>query len=103
MATITLLEPGYRTKYPPLGLMKLAAYHRGRNDTVHLRKGRVAPRLLDRPPERVYVATMFTYECSMAIRKVSRLVKGLWAQLTASRTRSVRTISERLSCGSATG
>ena len=39
--SILLIEPGYPNKYPPLGLMKLAAYHGSlrRGDHVTFVKG----------------------------------------------------------------
>ena len=60
---ILLIEPGYPNKYPPLGLMKLAAYHgpRGRNDNVSFIKGETAG-VLGRAWDRVYVTTLFTFE-----------------------------------------
>ena len=36
---VLLVEPGYRNKYPPLGLMKLATYHRNRGNYVRFYKG----------------------------------------------------------------
>ena len=38
---ILMIEPGYKNKYPPLGLMKLAAYHGpdGKRDNVRFIKG----------------------------------------------------------------
>lgn len=36
---ILLLEPGYKNKYPPIGLMKLAAYFRRCGDDVRFYKG----------------------------------------------------------------
>jgi radical SAM superfamily enzyme YgiQ (UPF0313 family) len=36
---ILLLEPNYRNKYPPMGLMKLATYFRSRGDDVRFFKG----------------------------------------------------------------
>ena len=60
---ILLIEPGYRNKYPPLGLMKLAAYHgpRGRRDNVKFIKGENRDVLLH-VWDRVYVTTLFTFE-----------------------------------------
>lgn len=36
---ILLIEPNYRNKYPPIGLMKLATYYRNRGDDVRFFKG----------------------------------------------------------------
>ena len=36
---ILLIEPGYKNKYPPIGLMKLATYHRMLGDKVTFYKG----------------------------------------------------------------
>lgn len=36
---ILLLEPNYKNKYPPIGLMKIATYHRLLGDNVHFYKG----------------------------------------------------------------
>ena len=60
---ILLIEPGYPNKYPPLGLMKIAAYHGplGRDDNVCFVKGE-APELLANVWDRVYVTTLFSFE-----------------------------------------
>ena len=59
--SVLLIEPGYPNKYPPLGLMKLAAYHRGRGDNVRFVKG-TTPKILDQAWDRVYVTTLFSFE-----------------------------------------
>ena len=58
---ILLIEPGYRNKYPPLGLMKLASYHRQKGDEVRFVKGEDGSVLLE-PWDRVYVTTLFSFE-----------------------------------------
>lgn len=60
---ILLIEPGYPNKYPPLGLMKLAAYHgpNGRRDNVTFVKGET-PWVMDTAWDRVYVTTLFSFE-----------------------------------------
>ena len=60
---ILLIEPGYPNKYPPLGLMKLAAYHGsyGRADNVTFVKG-ATTKVLDASWDRVYVTTLFSFE-----------------------------------------
>jgi hypothetical protein len=61
---ILLIEPGYKNKYPPLGLMKLAAYHgpSGKNDNVQFIKGESNKCVLDTVWDRIYVTTLFSFE-----------------------------------------
>jgi hypothetical protein len=47
MRRVLLVEPGYQNKYPPLGLMKLATYHRGRGDFVRFWKGNARELVLE--------------------------------------------------------
>ena len=77
---ILLVEPGYRNKYPPLGLMKIAAYHgpRGRGDNVLFVKGH-DPEVLGQVWDRVYVTTLFSFEwkrTSAAIDFAIRAARG---------------------------
>ena len=60
---ILLLEPGYKNKYPPLGLMKIAQYHgpRGKNDNVVFVKG-TDPGLRMMAWDRIYITTLFSFE-----------------------------------------
>ncbi|MGC8491298.1 MAG: hypothetical protein ACP5SH_06135 [Syntrophobacteraceae bacterium] len=45
--SILLVEPNYRNKYPPLGLMKLATYHKRLGDSVAFFKGSARDYLLE--------------------------------------------------------
>lgn len=44
---ILLIEPGYKNKYPPIGLMKIATYHRMLGDNVRFFKGEIKDFVLD--------------------------------------------------------
>lgn len=62
---ILLIEPGYRNKYPPLGLMKIAQYHgpHGKGDNVCFIKG-VDRTVLSKAWDRIYITTLFSFEYS---------------------------------------
>ena len=63
MADILLLEPGYRNKYPPLGLMKISYFHKYvQGDYVRFAKGELPEAFKDKKWDRVYVTTLFTFE-----------------------------------------
>ena len=77
---VLLIEPGYPNKYPPLGLMKIAAHHgpHGRGDNVRFVKGE-NPEILAHVWDRVYVTTLFSFEwkrTSAAIDFALRAVRG---------------------------
>lgn len=63
MADILLLEPGYLNKYPPIGLMKIAYFHKYiHHDYVRFAKGELPEAFRDKKWDRVYVTTLFTFE-----------------------------------------
>ena len=47
MRNILLIEPNYKNKYPPIGLMKIATYHRILGDKVTFFKGEMKDLVLD--------------------------------------------------------
>lgn len=61
---ILLIEPGYRNKYPPLGLMKIAAYHGpyGKRDNVKFIKGGEDKSVFTKNWDRIYVTSLFSFE-----------------------------------------
>ena len=60
MEKILLVEPDYKNKFPPIGLMKIAAYHRRKKDYVEFYKGK-APYTTIVNFDRVYITTLFTF------------------------------------------
>ena len=63
MEDILLIEPAYKNKYPPIGLMKIAYFHRYiMHDYVRFAKGRLPEGLENKKWDRVYVTTLFTFE-----------------------------------------
>lgn len=73
MANILLLEPTYPNKYPPLGLMKIASFHKYHlHDTVFFSKGPIREGYTDITHwDRVYVTTLFTFEWKRTIEMIN--------------------------------
>ena len=57
---VLLIEPDYKNKYPPLGLMKISTYHKQKGDNVFFFKG-CDPDLRGFKWDRIYVSTLFTF------------------------------------------
>jgi hypothetical protein len=67
---ILLVEPAYKTKYPPLGLMKISSYHKLKGDDVTFVKGcnsRVRGEFWDK----VYISTLFTYTWKETVKTIN--------------------------------
>jgi hypothetical protein len=57
---ILLVEPMYKCKYPPLGLMKLSTFHNNRGDEVYFIKG-LNKDYKDIQWDRIYISTLFSF------------------------------------------
>jgi len=66
---VLLIEPAYKAKYPPLGLMKISTFHKQRGDAVVFYKGTNAA-LRNQIWDVIYITTMFTYQWNITIRTI---------------------------------
>lgn len=76
MEKILLIEPDYKNKFPPIGLMKIASYHRGRGDYVEFYKGK-APYNTITGFNKAYITTLFTFYYEATIDTVQHYLKYL--------------------------
>lgn len=71
MQNILLLEPSYKNKYPPLGLMKISAFHKYIcKDFVYFSKGPLRDNAPKVTWDRIYVTTLFTFEWKKTIEMI---------------------------------
>lgn len=66
---ILLVEPSYKNKYPPLGLMKLAAFHKERGDEVCFVKG-LKKEIRVQMWDRIYITTMFSFYWNETVKTI---------------------------------
>lgn len=69
MRRILLVEPGYKNKFPPLGLMKISTYHKLKGDSVHFVKGCDHNASLEKW-DRIYISTLFTFYWGITIKTI---------------------------------
>ena len=63
---ILLVEPDYKSKFPPLGLLKIGAFHKNRGDEVVFVRGLAEPDYWDR----VYITTLFSFHHAKIIKTI---------------------------------
>lgn len=81
---ILLVEPNYKTKFPPLGLMKISAYHKKLGDKVSFVKG-IHESTAYEFWDRIYISTLFTYHWKVTtntIKHYKNLVRGDLSRIT---------------------
>ncbi len=73
---ILLVEADYKNKYPPLGLMKISAYHKSVGDNVIFVKGE-NKELKSKKWDRIYVTTLFTFYWKKTIETIKYYYKSV--------------------------
>ena len=72
MKNILLIEPDYKNKYPPLGLMKISYFHKYiLHDYVRFTKGRLPEALCNTKWDHIYVTSLFTFEWAKTIEAIN--------------------------------
>lgn len=67
---VLLVEPNYKNKYPPLGLMKISTYHKMLEDEVRFVKG-IDQELEDEVWDRIYITTLFTFDFDVDVKTIN--------------------------------
>jgi len=76
MKNILLIEPDYKNKYPPLGLMKISTYHKKKGDNVFFYKG-CSRELKEKNWDRIYISTLFTFYWNKTIKTIKYYSKSV--------------------------
>ena len=66
---VLLVEPDYKNKYPPMGLMKISTYHKQLQDTVRFVKG-IDSSVDTEVWDRIYVTTLFTFDFDLDVKTI---------------------------------
>lgn len=69
MERILLVEPNYKNKYPPIGLMKLSTYFKNKGDFVQFHKG-LLPQTEAKTFNKIFITTLFTFDFNMCIQTI---------------------------------
>jgi len=67
---VLLVEPNYKNKYPPMGLMKISTYHKLLGDEVRFVKG-YDIEVDEETWDRIYVTTLFTFDFDVAVETIN--------------------------------
>lgn len=71
---VLLVEPNYKNKYPPMGLMKISTYHKMLGDEVHFVKG-TSPSFDAQVWDRIYVTTLFTFDFAISVDTINHYLR----------------------------
>lgn len=74
MEKILLVEPNYRNKYPPIGLMKISTYFKKKGDFVEFHKG-LMPRSEIVDFNKVFITTLFTFDFEMCVQTINYYIE----------------------------
>lgn len=69
MRNILLVEPDYRSKFPPLGLLKISTYHKRLGDSVSFVRGKDES-IRSTHWHRIYVSSLFTWELPRTVKTI---------------------------------
>lgn len=64
-----LVEPAYKSKYPPLGIMKISTFHKERGDEVYFVKG-LNKNIRSQMWDRIYITTLFSFHWAETIKTI---------------------------------
>ena len=67
---ILLVEPNYKNKYPPMGLMKISTYHKMLGDEVRFVKG-FDQEVDEEVWDRIYITTLFTFDFDIDVETIN--------------------------------